>query len=310
MISPELGVGTAQFGALRDARGRARPGEDEVRQILETAADNGLTLVDTAARYGEAERLLGQCWPFPSPFRVVTKTLRLSEGLDRIEARARRSLERMGLPRGYALLVDAAEDLLHPEGRALWGRLEKLREEGVFQKIGFSADGSDEPMLLARRFRPDMVQLPCSLLDQRAWRSGVLAGLKDLDVEIQLRSVFVQGLLFHTPPPASGPARPHPAPLHSVVGNPLAVGPGGGIGPRLSRIRRHLAEAGADPMLAALAFALSRPEASAVIVGVGSCAELRALVAASLAPAPSLDWDAMALDGHELAAAGLISSAA
>jgi aryl-alcohol dehydrogenase-like predicted oxidoreductase len=271
-----LGLGTAQFGLDPINGQQARVGEDEVRAILDTAAASRLDLVDTAPRFGEAERLLGQSWPFPSPFKVITKTLRLSEGLDRIEARARRSLERMGLPRGYALLVDHGEDLLSPDGRQLWARLEKLRDEGLFQKIGISAHGEDEPVLLARRFKPDLMQVPCSMLDQRAWRDGTLAALKDLGCEIQLRSVFLQGLLF--------------LPREAL---PLSLSD---AGPRLSRIRRMLAEAGADPMQAALAFAQTRAEASAVIVGVASAAELRALIAASHAPVPDLDWSALSLD--------------
>lgn len=273
----DLGLGTAQFGREPTSLSpHARVGEEQVRAILDTAAASHLTLIDTAPRYGEAERLLGQSWPFPSPFKVITKTLRLSEGLDRIEARARRSLERMGLPRGHALMVEHGEDLLAPEGRQLWARLEKLRDEGLFQKIGISIHGDDEPLLLARRFCPDIVQVPCSLLDQRFCDNGALRALKDLGCEVQLRSVFLQGLLFL-------PREALPAAL-------------GDAGPRLSRIRRILAEAGADPMQAALAFAQTRPEASSVIVGVASAAELRALIAASHAPVPDLDWKALSLD--------------
>jgi aryl-alcohol dehydrogenase-like predicted oxidoreductase len=273
----QLGLGTAQFGldyGVSNARGRVP--ESAVRNILDTAADARVALVDTAAAYGDAERVLGRSWPFPSPFSVVTKTVRLEEGLDRLEARARRSLERLGLARGYALLVHTAEDLMGSEGRALWARLQKLKHEGLFQRIGFSAYASDEPAALARRFQPDIVQVPCSLLDQRLVRDGTLDALASQGVEVHLRSVFLQGLLFLP---------------HDGLPPRLAA-----AAPRISRIRRTLAEAGADPLQAALAFALDRPEATAAIVGVTSAAELRAILAASYQPTPRLDWKALALD--------------
>jgi aryl-alcohol dehydrogenase-like predicted oxidoreductase len=113
-------------------------------------------------------------------------------------------------------------------------------------------------------------------LDQRLVTDGTLATLAEMGVEVHLRSVFQQGLLF--------------LPRDGLPSN-LAE-----AGPRLSRIRRTIAEAGADPMQAALAFALNRPEASAVIVGVASAAELRAVLAAAVAPSPALDWDALRLD--------------
>lgn len=277
----DLGLGAAQFGldyGVSNPRGRVP--EDEVRLILDTAATNQVAVIDTAPAYGDSERILGQSWPFPSPFRVVTKTVPIAEGLDRVETRARRSLEKMGLSRGYALMVHAAEDLLGPDGQALWDRLQGLKAEGLFQKIGVSCYGSDEPVHLARRFRPDLIQLPCSLLDQRPDRDGTLRALADLGVEIHLRSIFLQGLLFLD-------RDQMPAAL-------------GDAGPRLSRIRRALAEAGADPLQAALAYAQTRPEASAVILGVTSAAELRAILAAAATPVPDLDWSALALD-HPLA---------
>jgi aryl-alcohol dehydrogenase-like predicted oxidoreductase len=278
MSTAKLGLGAAQFGldyGVSNARGRVP--ESEVQAILETAAQWGVTLVDASPAFGDAERVLGRAWPFPSPFRVTTKTLRLSEGLDRLEQRARRSLERMGLARGHALLIEDAEDLLGTDGRALWARLERLKGEGLFEKIGVCAGVDDAPELVARRFKPDLMQLPVSMLDQRLVQGGALAALAELGVEVQLRSVFLQGALFL-------PREALPPTLAAAAG------------PRLSRIRRALAEAGADPMQAALGYALSRPETSAVIVGVTSAAELRAIIAAATRPCPDLDWPQLALD--------------
>lgn len=271
----QIALGAAQFGVDRGAFS-PRVTEPEVRHVLETAATNGVNLVDASPSWGDAERVLGRSWPFPSPFKVMTKTLRAHEGLDRLESRARRSLERLGVARADALVVDCAEDLLGPDGRALWARLEKLKGEGLFKRIGISAHGSEEPVLLARRYRPDLIQLPCSMLDQRLVRDGALKALADLGVEVQVRSVFLHGLLFL-------PRESLPAALADA-------------GPRLSRIRRILAEAKADPLQAALAFARSLPEVSTVIVGVGSAAELRAVLAAAMAPAPRLDWSELSLD--------------
>ncbi len=57
-----------------------------------------------------------------------------------------------------------------------------------------------------------------------------------------------------------------------------------------------IAEGRSDPLQAALGFALARPEATAVIVGVSSAAELQAVIAAANSPPPDLDWNDMALD--------------
>lgn len=272
--------------------------EDALRHLLQTAADGGMALVATRPE-GDIERLLGQAWPFPTPFQVTVRTVPLSDGLDRVEARARRSLERMGLPRGDTLLIGQAADLAGSEGRALWDRLLALKDRGLYRRIGFCASVEDAPALLARRFQPDVVQLPCNLLDQRAHRTGVLDALAEAGVAVHASSVFADGLLF-----ISSEALPPEMAVHAHA---------------LSRTRRRLAEARIDPMQATLAYTLGLPQISAVVASVASAAEVRAVLAASHAPAPAhLDWATMALDigagaahsvGHRAAVARISSAA-
>jgi len=262
--------------------------EEALRTLLNTAADGGVSLIATRPD-GDGERLLGQAWPFPSPFQVTVRTVSLAEGVDRVEARARRSLERLGLPRGDTLLVSNAGDLAGAEGRALWDRLTALKERGLFRRIGFCAGVEDGPALLARRLNPDVVQIPCNLLDQRAARSGVLAELRALDVAVHLSSVFARGVLF-----MGTEALPPEMAAHAHA---------------LSRIRRRLAEARVDPMQATLAYVMGLKEASAVVASVASAAELRAVLAAAHAPMPDLDWSSLALE-TPTAAVSRVSSAA
>ncbi|MFT4074702.1 MAG: aldo/keto reductase [Asticcacaulis sp.] len=275
-MAATLGLGSAQFGGdygISNTRGRV--GEDEVRQILHLAADCKILNLDVSHHDGDVERIVGRNCPFPSPFKPQIRTLRLENGLEWLESRLRRSVDHMGLARAHAALVDRAEDLMGPDGDALWARLEKLKSEGLISRIGISATAADQPLLLAKRFKPDLMQVPVSILDQRLVKNGTISNLADLGIEVQIRSVFLQGLLF--------------LPRENLPANLIPVGP------HLSRVRRMMAESGADPLHAALSFALNLEGVSTVIVGVASAAELRAIVAASERKAPKLNWDAMAL---------------
>jgi aryl-alcohol dehydrogenase-like predicted oxidoreductase len=281
----KLGLGTAQFGGqfgldCGAPAGKGRMSEAEAMAAVALAADAGVRLIDTSAQYGDSEAVLGRVVPkappSPPPFRIVTKTAPVTVGVNLVETAARASLVRLGVTKAAAIVVHTAADLLGPNGPELWTRLNRLKDEGLYEAVGISARAADDPVGLARRFKPDVMQIPVSLLDQRLIADGALSTLAELGVEVHLRSVFQQGLLFL---PRSG----LPANLAEA-------------GPRLSRIRRTIAEAGADPLHAALAFALNRPEASSVIVGVASAAELRAVLAAAAAALPALDWDALRLD--------------
>ena len=272
----KLGLSTAGFGlGGRLSAAVTKASEADLVAALVLTVEAGVRLIDTAPSHGQAEALIGAAVSPRSPVRLTTRTASLSFGVDQVEQRAKGSLERFGAPGAGAILAPAA-DLLSEDGPELWDALCRLKDESYFDAIGIEIEPGDDAFGLARRFKPDVIQAPASLLDQRLIASGALAAAASLGVEVRLRSVFLQGLLFA--PREALPARFAEA------------------GPRLSRIRLMLAEAGVDPLQAALAFALGRPEASTVVVEAGSTAELKAVIAAASVAAPQLDWSALALD--------------
>lgn len=273
----KLGLGSAQF-ALDQSQmtGRGRSPAAEAKEILEIAARAGLGVFDVAGRSGQAEGTLGEILPRPHPFKITISTVRPDRGPDLVETELRATLRRLRLERADTILVPSAADLCGPHGAALWERLNFLKDEGLARRIGVALYASDDPVGVARRFRPDVIQAPASLLDQRLLVSGALADIAEMGVEVHLRSIFLNGLLFLPPDRV-------PAQLKGAAG-------------RISRARRMIAEGRSDPLQAALGFALSRKEAAAVLVGVTSAAELSAVIAAASSPPPDLDWDDMALD--------------
>ena len=275
-LLPKLGLSAAQFGLDSTSTLRGRPPEAEARDMLTIAARAGLSVLDASHIFGRAELAVGQIIPRPVPFKLVISIARADRGPDFMETEARASLRRMGVERAYAIVVPNVGDLFGPHGPALWDRLQRMRDEGLVSKLGIGVHATDDPVGVVRRFRPDLVQAPGSLLDQRLLVSGALAQIAQMGVEVQLRSIFLNGLLFLPPDRV-------PAQLKGAAG-------------RLSRVRRMIAEGRSDPLQAALGFALSRPEASSVLVGCTSASELSAVVAAASRPCPDLDWDDMAID--------------
>lgn len=263
----KLGLGTVQFGqayGVSNKHGQVR--QDEARAILVRAAQAGVRVLDTAANYGEAEAVLAQ--QDTAPFRIVTKTMSATNGVEAVIARARQSAQ---LLKADTLLVHAVSDL---QDAALWPALQRLKQEGVFQRIGISAYAADDPAMLAERFQPDVMQLAVSMLDQRLVRDGTLARLKALNVEVHARSIFLQGLLFME----SLPEKLRPA------------------APALTAIKDQITKAGSNPLAAALAFVLSRPEIDVALVGVTQLIELEEILEAAARPLPVLDWRTLALE--------------
>jgi aryl-alcohol dehydrogenase-like predicted oxidoreductase len=269
-----LGLGTVQFGqAYGVSNTQGQVTTNEVRTILAHAAQAGVSVLDTAAGYGEAENVLGALAAETRQFRIVTKTISLKNGVDAVVARARLSMQTLQRRPVDLLMVHAAGELSGPDGPALWSALLALRDEGLFGGIGISAYVADDPAALAARFRPAAMQVPFSVLDQRLLKSGALARMKDLGVEVHARSLFLQGLLF-VPSQNLPPKLKH-------------------IGPKLDAVRDTL---GPAPLDAAVIFALHRPEIDIAVVGVTRTTELDQIVAATKKAPPAVDWNTCALD--------------
>ncbi len=275
-VASRLGLGAGLIGRPAAGKPSRRMSDAEAFATLAIAADARIAMIDMPSGRPDGERVVGEVLPSTSPLRVVLKTSLQSEEADELEHGAKASLQRLGRERAHALVIHNPSALLGVNGRAIWDRARRMKATGLFDAIGISACVCDDPVGLARRFKPDLMQLPASLLDQRLLVDGALGEIAALGIAIHLRSVFLQGLLFLG--------------SHDLPADVARLTPG------LSRIRLALAEAGADPLQAALAFALSREEVSIVILGVTSPSELRAALAAASAPAPKLDWSALALD--------------
>lgn len=198
-----LGLGTVQFGldyGVSNRNGKA--GYDTANKILKLAAENEMSTLDTAAMYGDAEKVIGNSMPENSVFNIISKTRVFSESelqgdvSKLIMSDFYASLERLGVPKLYGLLVHSVDNLLSSNGKKILEALERLKAEGLVKKIGVSVYSPQQVMAILEKYTPDIVQLPINIFDQRMHNSGALAALKERGVEVHARSVFLQGLLL------------------------------------------------------------------------------------------------------------------
>lgn len=279
----KIGLGTAQFGMNYGVTNRGgRVPETEARAILEVARSAGIDLLDTATAYGESETVLGRLLCPEDSFRFVCKipSLTTAEGPVTFARDAfDTSLACLRQDRIHGLLVHSPDDLFAPYGDALWRMMESLRAAGRVRKIGISAYTIHEIERALDRFPIDLIQVPCSLFDQRLIVGGQLAELKRRGVEVHARSVFLQGVLL---------ARPAELPAQlAFFGKPLRA------------LRNELDSRGLTPLAAAVAFVCRRSEIDRAVVGVTRAEELSEIIAASEALTDA-DFDAFAIDDERL----------
>lgn len=271
----KLGLGTAQFGMAYGRFNRqGRPAPEAVAAILRRAGEIGIGTIDTAVLYGESEAVLGRALPPDHGFRIVTKTPRFgaagigAEQAAALRAAFRSSRAKLRQERLYGLLVHDSDDLLAEGGAHLLDAMMDLKRRGEVEKIGASVYTVRQIEGLLARGGLDLIQAPMNVFDQRLIDSGMLREMASRGIELHLRSAFLQGLLL---------ADPAALPAYFAAARPA-----------LEAFQRAARQAGREPVQAALAFLLSRPEADTVLVGVDSLAQLEKIVSGPLDP---LDLD-------------------
>lgn len=258
----KLALGTVQFGLPYGiANQTGQVSETEAGAILALARSAGMDTLDTAIGYGESEARLGECGV--SDFRVVSKLPSLPDDIFDIavwvEKQVAASLERSRVPKLYGLLLHRSENLLGPRGKALYAALVALQEKGWVDKIGVSIYAPAELESAFAVASLQLIQAPLNILDRRLRESGWLEKLRQRQVEVHARSVFLQGLLLM---PHEGIPRKF-APWASIFDHWFAV---------QYETQRNAAQICLD-------YVSSLPEVDRIVIGVDNRAQLQMLLA-------------------------------
>jgi aryl-alcohol dehydrogenase-like predicted oxidoreductase len=282
----KLALGTVQFGmdyGVTNLQGKLSL--DTIRGILESASLNGIDLLDTAHGYEESEKILGQVAK-TDKFSIITKTPNWNGapakncGTEVIIAfnRSLKLLQRHSL---YGLMVHYAKDLIAPEGKSIWRSIEYLKASGKCHRVGISFYPDDPVDDIIDQFKPDFVQLPVNIFDQRVYANGQLERLNNAGIEVHARSVFLQGIL-----------------LSSVGKLPKFLDP---LSEGLESFIKECNKIGYSQIACALGFVRSLPGVRRIIVGVTNETELSAISAAfDGSPETTTHWQSLAYQDPEL----------
>ena len=197
-----IALGTAQFGlnyGITNDVGQVKT--KEMRNILSYAKHNNINRIDTAIEYGDCELSLGMA--NISDWRVITKLPVIPKNTSNISVwinqQIQTSLLRLKIPQLEGLLLHKPCELLGKNGKEIWKIIQTKKDEGLIKKIGFSIYNPNELEPLLASYQPDIVQAPYNILDRRIKSSGWLQKLNENNIEVQARSIFLQGLLLMSP---------------------------------------------------------------------------------------------------------------
>lgn len=264
-----LALGTVQFGLDYGISNKAgQVAGDEAAAIVRAARDAGVTILDTAVSYGDSEARLGQIGV--EGFQIVSKVPAIPDEIEDIagwmSGIVRQSLVKLRTGKLYGLLLHRPEQLAEARSAEIQAALERLKADGLVEKTGVSIYAPSDLDRLSGHYRPDLLQAPFNLFDDRLISSGWLTRLKAGGTEVHVRSIFLQGALLFSP-------EERPKELERW-------------GAHFALYDEWMSTHDRSALEACVSYALSFPEIDRVVVGVESASHLRGVIAAASASPP------------------------
>lgn len=196
---PYLTLGTA---ILKDDYGVSRKSKNltdlDKKNLLRSARELGVLHFDTAPSYGSAERLIGETFRRDNGVKITSKVSRSScISFGALVESVNSSLDRLNVVDLDSLLLHDASVLRGELGSQTYRWMIEVKEMGLTKRIGVSVY-SEEELLWAKRRFPEFMsfQLPECILNRQSINSRDLLRLHETGTCLEVRSIFLQGLLL------------------------------------------------------------------------------------------------------------------
>ena len=191
-LSNKLCIGTVQFGlnyGIANKAGQVK--RREIKRILEYAQKNSIKSIDTAKVYGHSEESIG--FFLKGSTRKLDITTKINHLDIALSSQIEDSKNKLTV-KPNTLLAHSANLFMDSNFQS---EIQSIKDNYSLSSIGVSIyNEEDIYTVLKANIRPDVIQLPLNILDSSLYRKGLLKKLANEHIEIQVRSVFLQGLFY------------------------------------------------------------------------------------------------------------------
>lgn len=200
----ELCIGTVQFGMDYGINGKKKPPMEESIRCLDFAVNNGVKSIDTAAAYGNAEEIVGtflkkkiiereKLWISSKLLPNILDGCSPDKYYDVIRNELIKSLATLGTDYLDAYYFHSSRYAFNEE---MLEAIHKIQQDGLAKKVGVSVYEIEEAEACITSNNVSILQAPYSVFDHRMRTANIFKNAENRNVEINIRSTFLQGLVL------------------------------------------------------------------------------------------------------------------
>ena len=190
-------IGTAQFGKKYSISSNNAVNYIEARRILMKAYKHKIDHLDTAVNYTKAYNLLKKVnlsnWniitKFPNLNSIKNSKIQYNIYADKI-------LKDFKINKIKCVHFHDINQLFSKNGDQLFRILKDLKDKKIIKQIGASVYFPKDVDRLLKNYNFDVIQCPVNIFDRDFIIKKTLKKLKKRNIEVHVRSIFLQGLLL------------------------------------------------------------------------------------------------------------------
>lgn len=281
----KLILGTVQFGLEYGITNHVgQPSAEVAFEALEVAWNAGIRVLDSAQAYGHANKVIAEFHGRQNKrFGVINKIMRHGESVEDSMKALSREREEMSIDRFDCIMFHYARSITQDVQNSF---LEDLKNKRLARRVGLSIETQDDYSILGNRFDFDIIQLPLNVVSQIFMPNEFLNELKKKNIEIHVRSAFMQGLML-------GDTTKIPPHLQLIK-------------PLIQKFQNDCRQLGISPATGCFLNLLEKSQIDHIVVGAQNSAQLQEIIEAfysaqkTLQQGSSLPWAEYACDTFDL----------
>jgi aryl-alcohol dehydrogenase-like predicted oxidoreductase len=189
----QLAIGTANFGN-RYGINKILLSEKEISRILLTAKKLKIKYLDTAFNYGESLNLLSKF--NLKYFKISSKITIKKEDNKFILLSIKKKIDNLKIHNFHEIMIHNFYEMNKEDIKRFIPLMLSIKEQKLAKKIGISIYDSSELEKTWDIWKPDIIQLPLNIFDRRFLNNKWIKKLYNNNIEVHVRSIFLQGLLL------------------------------------------------------------------------------------------------------------------
>lgn len=193
----QITLGGAQLGFKYGLFNKKKIIYSEIKKIEKLVKKFNIKYIDTAINYGNSETVIGNSslnkLNIITKIKIPNKKINIKKW---INSQIFNSLRKLKKKKIFAILLHNYKDLTSKNKKEILKTLYDLKKKKIIKKIGVSIYSPNDLKTICKSWKPEVVQAPLNIFDQRIVNTGWINILKNKKIKLFVRSCFLQGLLI------------------------------------------------------------------------------------------------------------------